>query len=200
MNEKKTASTAHKAMSRSEVTTQVAVYSASVLAGLVSMWSAIRHHFNTNMKSKMDWFDTISTDPVIARKIEDLKSLSSTAHYIEHKKIHDIQASATRDIIREKGYTNSWRKFRFLTLHQRVQVIGIAITVATVAVGTIMNIRQGWQNEHMMRQLDELNRKKDGADSANVNIPQGSQNEHMIHQLQELERKKVGTDTSLSIG
>jgi len=145
--------------SSSGIATQVAVYTASIGAGFLSMWGAIRENFYSGLKNA-SWIKKIRDKR--AEDYEKIANLCGAEYSKAHMKIHIDYTEAVGKALEEKGFTNSWKKFKHLTKNQKVKVVGIAVTVAATAVGAITMIRQ---NREISRQLEEMKHRDDNVGS-----------------------------------
>jgi len=146
MNEKNTSS-------KTGMVAQAAVYTAAIGAGVASMWAVVRDNFYNGIKNST-WLKALRNQR--NKAFEDIAGKTGTEYAQAHIKIAADYSKNVTEKLKEKGFTNSWEKFKFLTKHQQIRVIGIAVTVAMVTMGAVTALRQSARLEKLLKDSERV--------------------------------------------
>jgi len=135
--------------SQSSVVTDSLAYVGTAVATMGTMWVTIREALYSNML-KMGLFDKIrdtrntALQALAARASgkEGTQPIANLDFLKEMKQRNKDYAKGVNNLLREKGLTNSWKKFVHLNFAQQVGVVITGVTLATVAMGAIISIRR----------------------------------------------------------
>ena len=134
------------------VMAQIGIYSASVVAGGLSVWASIREFFHHNIeKHEPDWFKEILDNEKAG--FDNIKHLKGNEYIRKYREVHSAYSDAFTKIVKEKGFTGSIAKAKILNKSQLIKVGGIFVTVVAVTISAITSMRQ---DQRIVQKLEEL--------------------------------------------